>query len=80
MTSTYEEEIARVEAHAAVNEPVDARDLSCQGLWGVDPSYSQPIFHPGPDGQYVLGYHEKMARLGDGHVNGCDPIGHGIGD
>jgi hypothetical protein len=80
MTSTYEQDLARTEALAAANEPVDARELSCQGLANVDPSYSKPIFHPGVNGQYVIGYAEKMARLGEGHVNGCDLIGHGIED
>jgi hypothetical protein len=78
--SPMSREMAEVEADAARNEPVDARELSCQGLTNVDPSYSRPIFHPGPDGQYVIGYAEKMARLGEGHVYGCDLIGHGIGD
>ena len=73
-------EIAAIEERAAVNDPVDARELSCQGLTYVDASYSRPIFHPGPDGRYVIGYEEKMARLGEGHVYGCDLIGHGIGD
>jgi hypothetical protein len=76
MTSTHD--MARTEAYAAANDPVDARELSCQGLANVDPSYSKPIFHPGVYGQYVLGYAEKMARLGEGHVYGCDLMGHGI--
>jgi hypothetical protein len=80
MSSTYEQDMASTEALAAANEPVHARDLSCQGLANVDPSYSKPIFRPGVDGQYVIGYAEKMTRLGEGHVYGCDLMGHGIED
>ncbi|MET8987744.1 hypothetical protein ABZW49_20045 [Nonomuraea wenchangensis] len=48
----------------------DARDLSCQGLALVDPA--SVTFH----GWLVAGYAEEMQRRGEGHVYGCDVIGH----
>lgn len=50
--------------------PVDARDLSCQGLADVDPGALD--FH----GRPVEGYAAEVARRGDGHVSSCDLIGH----
>ncbi|MEU9839725.1 hypothetical protein AB0C69_10945 [Actinomadura sp. NPDC048032] len=52
--------------------PVNAYDLSCQGLTAIDPSLSPITFH----GDVVVGYEAEMDRRGEGHVNTCDLIGH----
>lgn len=52
-------------------ETVDARNISCQGLaQSIDPDVL--TFH----GQTVVNYAEEIERRGEGHVYGCDLIGH----
>jgi hypothetical protein len=52
--------------------PVNAYDLSCQGLTMIDPSITPVTFH----GDVVVGYEAEMDRRSEGHVFGCDLIGH----
>ena len=58
---------ARTDGGPAV---VQAKNLSCQGLQMVDPD--QPI----RGGQPVEGFRQEMKRRGEGHVFGCELIGH----
>ena len=52
-------------------DPIQARDLSCQALQRLDPT--NPI-HQGT--VRVTGAAEEIARRGEGHVYGCELIGH----
>lgn len=56
-------------------EPIQARHLSCQGLQRLDPT--RPI-HQGT--VPVVGVAEEIARRGEGHVYGCELIGHTPGE
>jgi hypothetical protein len=52
-------------------ETADARNISCQGLaLNVDPDVL--TFH----GKPVTNYAEEWARRGEGHIYGCDLVGH----
>jgi hypothetical protein len=55
-----------------VPETTKASDLSCQGLAAVDPDRLTHGNLP------VQGYAEEMAKRGEGHVYGCELIGHGL--
>jgi hypothetical protein len=56
------------------DRPVDARDLSCQGLAACDYGPDMvPTFH----GRPVEGWPAEVERRGGlAHVNGCELVGH----